>query len=100
MYTCKKRGRKFTIVLGATSFIAGAALQAAAVNLAMLFVGRVLLGVGCGFVTQAGPLYLTEMAPAHLRGGLNFMFQVSAAEYSSCKPAVALSRLFSWCSIS
>eukprot|EP00877_Chromochloris_zofingiensis_P007197 jgi/Chrzof1/2730/Cz11g27040.t1 len=77
MYTCKKRGRKFTIVLGATSFIAGAALQAAAVNLAMLFVGRVLLGVGCGFVTQAGPLYLTEMAPAHLRGGLNFMFQLA-----------------------
>lgn len=36
---------------------------------------------GCSFVwslqLQAVPLYLSEMAPAHLRGGLNMMFQLA-----------------------
>lgn len=71
------RGRRTSILIGGLSFIAGATLNAAAQNLAMLLLGRILLGVGIGFGNQAVPLYLSEMAPAHLRGALNMMFQLA-----------------------
>jgi sugar porter (SP) family MFS transporter len=70
-------GRKASIVCGGVSFFIGAALNVAALNLAMLILGRIMLGVGIGFGNQAVPLYLSEMAPAHLRGGLNMMFQLA-----------------------
>lgn len=70
-------GRRASIITGGVSFFIGAALNAFAVNLAMLILGRILLGVGIGFGNQAVPLYLSEMAPAHLRGALNMMFQLA-----------------------
>ncbi|KAJ4958258.1 hypothetical protein NE237_025369 [Protea cynaroides] len=73
----RKYGRRLSIISGGISFLIGAALNAAAVNLVMLIMGRIMLGVGIGFGNQAVPLYLSEMAPAHLRGGLNMMFQLA-----------------------
>ncbi|KAK7411626.1 hypothetical protein VNO78_03061 [Psophocarpus tetragonolobus] len=73
----RKYGRRASIIGGGISFLIGAALNASAVNLTMLILGRVMLGIGIGFGNQAIPLYLSEMAPTHLRGGLNMMFQVA-----------------------
>ncbi|KAJ4801826.1 Sugar transport protein 7 [Rhynchospora pubera] len=70
-------GRKTSIICGGISFFMGATLNAVAVNLGMLILGRILLGVGIGFGNQAVPVYLSEMAPVHLRGGLNMMFQLA-----------------------
>ncbi|KAJ1382384.1 Sugar/inositol transporter [Sesbania bispinosa] len=70
-------GRRISIIGGGISFLIGSALNAAAANLGMLIIGRIMLGVGIGFGNQAVPLYLSEMAPTHLRGGLNMMFQVA-----------------------
>ncbi|KAK4774238.1 hypothetical protein SAY87_029257 [Trapa incisa] len=52
-------GRKASIVCGGISFLIGATLNASAVNLAMLLLGRIMLGVGIGFGNQAVPLYLS-----------------------------------------
>ncbi|XP_069147930.1 sugar transport protein 14-like isoform X1 [Solanum lycopersicum] len=57
--------------------ISGAVLNAAATNIAMLIIGRCLLGFGIGFSNQAVPLYLSEMAPAKVRGAVNQLFQLS-----------------------
>lgn len=73
----RKYGRRISISCGGISFLVGAALNAGALNLAMLLLGRIMLGIGIGFGNQAVPLYLSEMAPAHLRGGLNMMFQLA-----------------------
>ncbi|KAM4125559.1 hypothetical protein ACJW30_01G320700 [Castanea mollissima] len=73
----RKFGRRTSIICGGLSFLTGATLNAAAMNLAMLLLGRIMLGVGIGFGNQAVPLYLSEIAPTHLRGGLNMMFQVA-----------------------
>lgn len=73
----RKYGRRTSIICGGICFIVGAALNAGAVNLVMLYFGRIMLGVGIGFGNQAVPLYLSEMAPAHLRGALNMMFQLA-----------------------
>eukprot|EP00249_Psilotum_nudum_P021850 c28281_g1_i1 orf=949-2544(+) len=76
-YTTRVYGRRLSILIGGVSFLIGATLNAAAINLEMLILGRIMLGVGIGFGNQAVPLYLSEMAPAKLRGGLNMMFQLS-----------------------
>lgn len=74
-FLTRKKGRKASIIVGALSFLAGAILNAAAKNIAMLIIGRVLLGGGIGFGNQAVPLYLSEMAPAKNRGAVNQLFQ-------------------------
>lgn len=47
----------------------------------LLFVGRVVLGVGVGAGTMIGPVYLAEMAPANLRGSLNVIFQLFVSHF-------------------
>jgi len=47
------------MTIGGALFIIGAALQAGAVHLPMLIVGRVMLGFGVGLANQVGPLRLT-----------------------------------------
>merc|ERR1719424_703461 len=47
-------------------------------GLGLLLVGRLLTGVACGGSTVAVPMYLGEMAPAHLRGTLGSAFLLTA----------------------
>ncbi|XP_068635665.1 hexose carrier protein HEX6-like [Aristolochia californica] len=70
-------GRKPSIVMGGVAFLAGTTLGAAALNIYMLIIGRVLLGIGVGFANQSVPLYLSEMAPPKHRGAVNNGFQLS-----------------------
>lgn len=70
-------GRKISMFLGGLVFLAGSILNGAAVNVAMLIIGRLLLGIGVGFANQSVPVYLSEMAPAKIRGALNMGFQMA-----------------------
>jgi MFS family permease len=45
-------GRKTSMCFGGLVFLAGSILNAAAINIAMLIIGRLLLGVGVGFANQ------------------------------------------------
>ncbi|PIN09174.1 putative transporter (major facilitator superfamily) [Handroanthus impetiginosus] len=76
-YVTRNKGRRASIIFGSISFFLGAALNAGAQNLAMLIIGRILLGIGIGFGNQAVPLYLSEMAPANIRGAVNQLFQLT-----------------------
>ncbi|KAJ0971880.1 hypothetical protein J5N97_019839 [Dioscorea zingiberensis] len=69
-------GRKWSMFCGGITFLAGSAINGVAENLFMLILGRFLLGVGVGFANQSVPVYLSEMAPTHLRGMLNIGFQL------------------------
>eukprot|EP00250_Pteridium_aquilinum_P012445 c20731_g2_i2 orf=3-848(-) len=73
----REYGRRVSILIGGLNFLLGSVLDGVAQNLAMLLVGRVILGVGLGFTNQAVPLYLSEMAPPNLRGRLTTMFQIA-----------------------
>ncbi|KAL8167070.1 hypothetical protein V2J09_008569 [Rumex salicifolius] len=68
-------GRKFTMILGGFTFLIGAAINGAALNIAMLILGRIFLGLGVGFTNQATPLYLSEVAPPKWRGSFMTGFQ-------------------------
>jgi predicted MFS family arabinose efflux permease len=59
-------------------FDVGVVLMASAQNFLMLIGGRILLGVAVAFASVAVTLYNSEMAPAHMRGRLNQIFQVSS----------------------
>lgn len=51
-YTTRQLGRKLTMLIAGVFFIIGTVLNAAAVNFAMLVLGRILLGCGVGFANQ------------------------------------------------
>ncbi|CAO2035276.1 unnamed protein product, partial [Urochloa humidicola] len=68
-------GRQAVMLMGGALFFAGGAVTGAAVNIAMLIVGRMLLGFGVGFTNQAAPLFLAEMAPSRWRGSLTAGYQ-------------------------
>ncbi|XP_011622348.1 sugar carrier protein C isoform X1 [Amborella trichopoda] len=75
-WVTRRFGRKPSMFFGGVTFLAGAAINGAAKDVAMLIIGRILLGIGVGFASQSAPLYLSEMAPAKLRGALNIGFQL------------------------
>lgn len=61
-------GRKFTIQMGALICLVGAILQASAMNLAMILVGRILAGWAVGLMSMSVPVYQAECAHPRSRG--------------------------------
>lgn len=61
-------GRRGTLLICALLFLVGALGSAIAPNVGFMVMARVVLGLGVGAAAVTCPLYLAEMAPAHLRG--------------------------------
>lgn len=74
--TTQKLGRRPTMLIAGCLYMMGVVLMTFAQNVAMLILGRILVGCSVGFGNQAAPIYLSEMAPVKARGGLNIMFQL------------------------
>ncbi|XP_020213076.1 sugar transport protein 10-like [Cajanus cajan] len=74
--TTRVLGRKSSMFMGGLFFLVGALLNGFAINIEMLIIGRILLGFGVGYCNQSVPVYLSEMAPANIRGALNIGFQM------------------------
>ncbi|KAK4425693.1 Sugar transport protein 8 [Sesamum alatum] len=73
---CSLLGRRPTILMASTFFIAGAIFCGAADAKWMLIFGRILFGIGVGFGNEAVPLFLSEIAPINHRGAVNILFQL------------------------
>lgn len=69
-------GRKLTMLLLVIPFTIGWALVTFAANLAMLMIGRFLLGVAGGAFCVAAPTYTGEIAQSSIRGTLGSYFQL------------------------
>ena len=63
-------GRKSVILVPAVLFALGAIIQACATYVWTMAAGRALVGAAVGVASGAVPLYITELAPAELRGRL------------------------------
>lgn len=73
---CRKGGLLLNNVLG----VGGACLMGfakLAASYELLFIGRFLIGVNCGLNTSLVPMYITEIAPLNLRGGLGTLNQLA-----------------------
>ncbi len=71
-----KLGRKKSLMIGAILFVAGSLFSAAAPNVEILLVSRVLLGSAVGVASPTAPLYLSEIAPEKIRGSMISMYQL------------------------
>ncbi|KAI0190600.1 general substrate transporter [Astrocystis sublimbata] len=69
-YIMDKLSRRWTLLLGCCLSLVGAILQAAAVNPAMMIVGRAFSGSSTGIVYPTAPVYLAELSLAENRGFL------------------------------
>ncbi len=74
-YISRLLGRHFAIWISALIFCVGAVLCALSVNLGMLIVMRFLVGLAIGLSSFSAPLYLAEIAPKNVRGGLVTLYQ-------------------------
>ncbi|VTM59399.1 Arabinose-proton symporter [Klebsiella pneumoniae] len=63
-------------MIGAILFVAGSLFSAAAPNVEILLVSRVLLGLAVGVASYTAPLYLSEIAPEKIRGSMISMYQL------------------------
>lgn len=68
-------GRKRSIAFGALIATIGCVLQAGAVNIAMMIVGRFIAGAGVGVLTSTIPMYAGELAESKHRGVLSGLLQ-------------------------
>jgi sugar porter (SP) family MFS transporter len=70
-------GRRLTIISSAVVFIIGALASAAAPDLPVLVIARILLGIAVGLASANAPVYISEVAPPEARGRLVSYFQLS-----------------------
>ena len=68
-------GRRLTILTGSVIFLLGGALQTAAQNVEYLYAGRVIAGIGVGFLVMIIPLYQAEIAHPSIRGSVTALQQ-------------------------
>ena len=69
-YLADKYGRRCVILVANLLFILGSIIQAASAYVPMMIVGRAAVGAAVGLASCATPLYITEVAPAAMRGRL------------------------------
>lgn len=70
-------GRKKINIIASLIFVIGSILVAVAPSVAILIVGRLLLGLAIGIVASTVPLYIAEIAPKEIRGTLVTFFQLA-----------------------
>lgn len=73
-------GRKMDMIYAVVIFTVGSAIQAGAVNIAMLFAGRAIAGLAVGMLTMVIPLYISEVSTPDIRGGLVVLQQSKSSK--------------------
>jgi SP family sugar:H+ symporter-like MFS transporter len=70
-------GRRPTMLLNAVVFLISAFVTGAASSAGVFIVGRLLGGLAIGAASVLAPMYISEVAPAHLRGRLSSLQQLA-----------------------
>lgn len=72
-----KFGRRDSIIISCSIFVIGSIFQCAGISISMLFAGRAVAGLAVGQLTMVVPLYMSELSPPAVRGGLVVLQQLS-----------------------
>jgi sugar porter (SP) family MFS transporter len=70
-------GRRFTILITAGVFVVGVLLAAFTPTFPVLLVARVVIGLAVGSASMVVPLYIGEVVPPRVRGGLVSLNQLA-----------------------
>ncbi|XP_059957519.1 solute carrier family 2, facilitated glucose transporter member 6 isoform X3 [Mesoplodon densirostris] len=92
-------GRKLSIMFSAVPSAAGYALMAGAHGLWMLLLGRTLTGFAGGLTAACIPVYVSEIAPAGVRGALGATPQLMAVFGSLSLYALGLLLPWRWLAV-
>ncbi|KAH8429816.1 sugar porter family MFS transporter [Aspergillus melleus] len=68
-------GRKRSIFFGSAVSVFGCALQAGAVSMSMLIIGRFIAGAAVGIMTSIIPMYAGELSETKYRGAMSGLLQ-------------------------
>ncbi|WDT80757.1 MAG: sugar porter family MFS transporter [Candidatus Manganitrophus sp.] len=63
-------GRRLSIIYATVLFLAGTLIVSIADGMTSFLIGRVLIGAAIGVASFMVPLYISELAPAHIRGSM------------------------------
>ncbi|KAK8046600.1 general substrate transporter [Apiospora saccharicola] len=77
--TSDRFGRRKAILFGCIWGVIGAAIMAGAAHVAMLVIGRLLVGFAVGTITGVAPVYAAEIAKTHERARLTAVNQMMVA---------------------
>ncbi|KAK8034598.1 general substrate transporter, partial [Apiospora rasikravindrae] len=77
--TSDRFGRRKAILLGCVWGVVGAAVMTGAAHVAMLVLGRLLVGFAVGTITGVAPVYAAEIAKTHERARLTAVNQMMVA---------------------
>ncbi|XP_054782158.1 probable polyol transporter 6 [Prosopis cineraria] len=69
-------GRRYTIILAASTFLIGSLLMGMAPSFTFLMAGRVVAGIGVGYSLMIAPVYVAELSPSLSRGFLTSLPEV------------------------
>ncbi|KAF7158658.1 hypothetical protein CNMCM6106_005448 [Aspergillus hiratsukae] len=69
-------GRRGTIFMACCIFVVGGAIQTGGVVIAMLYVGRLIAGIGVGLLTMIIPVYQAEISHRRIRGKITSLQQL------------------------
>jgi sugar porter (SP) family MFS transporter len=69
-------GRRRTIMVAAVVVIVGTVAATVSPTFALLVVSRLVIGLGIGLSSSTVPTYLSELAPARLRGAMGALNQI------------------------
>ena len=72
-----KVGRKGDMLVAVVVFTLGAAMQAGASSIGVLFAGRAIAGLAIGMLTMIVPMYMSEVSTPGIRGTLVVLQQLS-----------------------
>ena len=70
-------GRRPTMLLTAALFLVSAFISGAASSVGIFIASRIVGGIGIGAASVLAPMYIAEVAPAHLRGRLASLQQLA-----------------------
>lgn len=68
-------GRRITIIIGCLIFVVGCILETASTGLGLMVAGRLICGLGVGFISAIIILYMSEICPKKVRGALVSCYQ-------------------------
>ncbi|TPX41978.1 hypothetical protein SeMB42_g03123 [Synchytrium endobioticum] len=102
-YLADKIGRKPALCIACGFYILGTLIQACAMYLWMIYVGRIVQGVAEGMLGPLSPLFISEASPTALRGTLTsfyHLFFTAGIVVASCLDTIliksSLSNEFEW----
>ncbi|WP_306715531.1 sugar porter family MFS transporter [Burkholderia dolosa] len=91
-------GRRYALALAAVLFIVGSLASGLAGSPMQLIGARLLLGAAVGMASFTAPLYLSEVAPRHVRGAMisTYQLMITVGILAAFLSNVALSYFADW----